>query len=65
MVKKLSANVGDIREAGSIPGLGRVTGLGRITGGGYGNTLWYSYLDNSMDRRAWQATVHGGAKSGT
>ena len=59
MVKKLSANVGDIREAGSIPG------LGRVTGGGYGNTLWYSYLDNSMDRRAWQATVHGGAKSGT
>ena len=27
--------------------------------------LQYSFLENSMDRRAWQATVHGVAKSGT
>ena len=25
--------------------------------------LQYSYLENSMDRRAWWATVHGVAKS--
>ena len=30
-----------------------------------GNPLQYSCLENSMDRRAWQATVHGVAKSQT
>ena len=24
-----------------------------------GNTLQYSFLENSMDRAAWRATVHG------
>ena len=28
-------------------------------------TLQYSYLENPMDRGAWQATVHGVAKSQT
>ena len=28
----------------------------------YGNPLQYSYLENSMDRGAWRATVHGVAK---
>ena len=28
-----------------------------------GNPLQYSCLENPMDRGAWQATVHGGAKS--
>ena len=27
--------------------------------------LQYSYLENSMDRGAWRATVHGVAKSQT
>ena len=27
------------------------------------NPLQYSCLENSMDRRAWWATVHGAAKS--
>ena len=31
-------------------------------GGGNGNLLQYSCLENSMDREAWQATVHGGYK---
>ena len=31
--------------------------------GGYGNLLQYSCLENSMDRGAWWATVHGVAKS--
>ena len=32
---------------------------------GDGNPLQYSCLENSMDRGAWQATVHGVAKSQT
>ena len=27
-----------------------------------GNPLQYSYLENSMDRRAWRAIVHGVTK---
>ena len=47
MVKNLPA--GDL---GSIPG------WGRSPGGGHGNPLWFSYLENPMDRGAWQATDH-------
>ena len=50
MVKNLPNNAG---EAGSVPG------LGRSPGGGNGNLLQYFYLENSMDRGAWQATIHG------
>ena len=32
---------------------------------GHGNPLQYSCLENPTDRGAWQATVHGVAKSGT
>ena len=59
MVKNQSANTGDIRDTGSIPG------LGRFHGRGYGNPLQYSCLENSMDRGAWQATAHRVAKSQT
>ena len=59
MVKNLPANVGDSRDAGSIPG------LGRSPGGGNGNPLQYSCLENPMDRGALQATVHGVAKRWT
>ena len=34
-------------------------------GEGHGNPLQYSCLENSMDRGAWWATVHGIAKSWT
>ena len=34
-------------------------------GEGNGNRLQYSCLENPMDRGAWQATVHGVAKSQT
>ena len=59
MVKNLSANAGDTRDASSIPGLGRSPGVGN------GNPLQYSCLQNSMDREAWWATVHGAAESQT
>ena len=45
--------------------LGLVPGFGRSLGGGNGNPLQYSCLENSMDRGAWQTTVHGAAKSQT
>ena len=55
-MKNPPANVGDTRDMGSIPG------SGRAPGGGNGNLLWYSCLENSMDRGVWQAIVHGVAK---
>ena len=48
-----------IRDAGPIPELGRSPGEGP------GNPLQYSSLENSMDRGAWRATVHGITKSRT
>ena len=39
--------------------LGSIPGLGRSTGKGNGYSLQYSCLENSMDRTAWQITVHG------
>ena len=48
IVKNLPANAGDIRNVGLI------TGLGESPGGRTGNPLWYSCLENSMDRGAWQ-----------
>ena len=40
-------------------------GLGRSPGEGNGYPLQYSCLENSIDRGAWQATVHGVTKSWT
>ena len=40
-------------------------GSGRLPGGGHGNPLQDSCLENPLDRGAWQATVHGVAKSWT
>ena len=42
-----------------------IPGSGRSPGEANGNPLQYSCLENSMDRGAWQATVHGVAKSQT
>ena len=43
--------------------MGLIPGLGKSPGEGNGNPLQYSCLENSMDRGAWRATVHGVAKS--
>ena len=59
VVKNLVANAGDARDMGLIPG------SERSPGGGHGNPLQYSCLENPMNRGAWQATVHGVAKSQT
>ena len=45
--------------------LGLIPGSERSLGEGNGNPLQYSCLENLMDRGAWQATVHGVAKSHT
>ena len=52
MVKNLPANADSM---GSIPGTG---GSGEENG----DPLQYSCLENSMDRGAWRATVHGVAR---
>ena len=59
VVKNLPANAGDTRDMDSFPGSGRSPRVGN------GNPLQYPCLENSMDRRAWQATVHRVAKSWT
>ena len=53
------ANAQDTRDMGSIPGSGRSPGVGS------GYSFQCSCLENSMDRGAWQATVHGATKSQT
>ena len=57
VVKSWPANAGDVRDAGSIPG------LGRSPGGEHGNPLWYSFLENSMDKEVWPAAVQRIAQS--
>ena len=59
VVKKVLASTGDVRDVGLTPGSGRSPKEGN------GYTLQYSSLENSMDRGAWQVTVHGVAKSQT
>ena len=56
MVKNLPSTQGDL---GSIPGLVRSPKEGN------GYPLQYSCLENSMDRGAWWATVHGVTKNQT
>ena len=58
LVAQMVKNLPPMKEA---PGL--ILGLGRSFGLGNGNPLQYSCLENSMDRGAWRATVHGVVKS--
>ena len=56
LVKNPPANAGDAENGGLIPG------SGRSPGGRNGNPLQYFCPENSMDKGAWRATVHGVAK---
>ena len=56
VVENPPANVGD---------LGLIPPSGRFPGERNGNPLQISYLENTMDRGAWWAAVHGVAKSRT
>ena len=58
-VNKLPANIRDSKDMGLIPGSGRCPGVGN------GNPLRYSCLEYSMDRGAWESTVHGVTKNRT
>ena len=56
----------DSKESACIGGdTGLISGSGCFPGEGNGNPLQDSCLENSMDRGAWQTTVHGVAKSWT
>ena len=59
VVKNPPANAGAAGDVGLIPG------SGSPPEGGHSNPLWYSCLENPMDRRAWRATVHRVAQSWT
>ena len=55
----------DVKESAWKGDMDSIPGLGRSPGEGNGYPLQYSCLDNSMDRGAWWAIVHGAAKSWT
>ena len=59
VVKNPLAYVEERRDTDSTPGSGISLGVGN------GNLLQYSCLENSMDRGAWQATVHEVTKNQT
>ena len=59
MVKNAPDSSGYTRDTSSIPGSAKSPGEEN------GNPLQYSCLENSRDRGAWQATVHGILKSQT
>ena len=59
MGKESAYNAEETEDASLIPA------SGKSPGGGRGNPLQYSYLENPMDREAWQATVHSVIESDT
>ena len=59
VVKNTADNAGDTRGQSSVPGSGRSSGVGNV------DSLQYYCLENSIDRGARQAIVHGVAKSQT
>ena len=64
-IESQASQVGLIASVGDIGDAGLISGPGRSLGEGNGNPLQYSCLENSMDRGALRATVHGAAKSWT
>ena len=62
---RLPCNSNDKEYACEEGDQGSIPGLGSFSGGGNGSPLQYSCLEKSMDREAWQATVHWVTKSQT
>ena len=58
-VKNTPVSAGEVRDMALIPGSGKSLGEGN------GYPPQYSCLGNPMDRGAWEAIVHGVAKSQT
>ena len=50
-------------SAGKAGDPGLIPGLGRSPGEGNDYTLQYSCMDSSMDKGAWQLTIHGVTES--
>ena len=65
MVRGFPGNSDGKESSCNLEYLGLICGLGRSPGEGHGNPLQYSCLGNSMNRGAWQATVHGVTESRT
>ena len=59
VVKNPPTNTGDTGNMGLVPGPRKYPGVGND------NPRQYLCLENSMDRGAWQATVHGIVKTQT
>jgi len=59
VVKSPPADVGEAREISSVLECGKFPGVRNDY------PLWYSCLENFMDRGAWRASVHGVTKSQT
>ena len=55
VVKNPPAKAGDV---------GSISGSRGFPGGGHGNPHQYSCLENSTDKGAWRATIHGVARVG-
>ena len=62
---RISLLSGGKESAFSAGDPGSIPGLGRSPGGGHDNSLQCSCLENSTDRGAWRATVHGVTKNRT
>ena len=59
IIKKPHTNAGEVRDMNLLPGSGRSPGKGND------NPLWYSSLENPIERKSPRATVHRVTKSQT
>ena len=62
IIEIMERNLTHLRLLGQVGIYDQVTGS---QGEGNGNPLLYSCLENSMDRGAWQVTIHRVTKSQT
>ena len=64
-IKDLPCSLEGKESACNAGNLGSMPGSERSFGKGNDNPLQYSYLENPMNRGAWQTTVHSVAESDT